>query len=99
MVKKPEKSQKYSRDDVGQKVIGKVEKIDAAVGLRVRLATGQVGMVLLTEISNDFKSNPTSKFTVKQEVECTIVKVDAKRFVLPASILRRVLCDLIFLLF
>ena len=73
------KSQKYGSSDVGQKVTGKVEKIDPAVGLRIRLPSGQVGMVFLSEIANEFKSDPTSKFEVKQEVECTIVKVDAKR--------------------
>jgi ribosomal protein S1 len=81
VIKKKEeaKGQKYKPENVGEVVKGKIDKIDKATGLRIRLDNGQFGMVFLTEISDDFQPDPTAKFTQKQALECTILKVNPEK--------------------
>jgi len=53
-----------------------VTKVNPGVGLNIKLAGGIQGRVFLTDISDDWKKDPTKEFEVGQTIEGTVAEVN-----------------------
>ncbi|KAI8806617.1 hypothetical protein BJ742DRAFT_679848, partial [Cladochytrium replicatum] len=58
---------------VGQIVVGRVTKVDAVLGLRVQIGENLFGSVHLTDISDNYKTNPTKIFKVGKLLRCCVI--------------------------
>lgn len=74
--------------DIGTRLLGTVVKVSTVEGLIIRISPKLYGRVRLTDISDYICDNPTSRFSCKQHLNCTVILINKEKNIIDLSLRR-----------